>query len=194
MRLQTLLLITIISMLVTSCASSPSPVLPPVKLSAVENELKITHEWTRYLDQGASFAFLKLKPVIDGEKLYSIDHAGLVKLTNLKTGDAIWEKNLDTQVSTRLSLFDGTLYIGTSKGEVITLAADSGKEIWRQALSSEVLSPPASSDGVVVVRTVDGHVYGLNAVDGKQHHSQSQEKVSAEQASSYHEYPCDRRL
>ena len=114
MRLN-ILLLTITSILVTACGSSPSPVLPPVKLSAVNNELKITQEWTRHLDQGASFAFLKLKPVIDGDKFYSVDHTGLVKLTNLVTGDAIWEKNLNTQVSTQLSMSDGNLYLGTSK-------------------------------------------------------------------------------
>ena len=168
MQIKTILLSALVSTLLSACSSSPSPVLPPVKLSSIQNELNITHEWTRHIDQGASFAFLKLKPVIDGEKLYSVDHTGLVKLSNLTTGDAIWKKNLDTTVSTQLSLVENYLYLGTSKGEVILLSADTGKELWRQTLSSEVLSAPRAADGIVVVRTVDGHVYGLNTQDGKQ--------------------------
>lgn len=167
MRLYTLFFFSVVTALLGACSSSPSPVLPPVKLTALENEIKITHDWTRYLDRGAGFAFLKLKPVIDGDTVYSVDHSGLVKQSSLKSGDTRWEKQLTKPVSSRLSLHDGRLYLGTSKGDVVVLSADTGNEVWRTTLSSEVLSSPAAAEGIVVVRTVDGFIYGLNAENGE---------------------------
>lgn len=167
MRLS-LLLLSIVAVLLSSCSSSPSPVLPPLKLTKIENELRITNDWTRYLGKGASYAFLKLKPVIDGDKVFSVDYTGQVKLSSLKTGDTSWVKNLNSPISTPITLANETLYLGTSKGEVIVMSAASGKELWRTSLSSEILAAPQTADGIVVVRTVDGSLYGLNVLNGEQ--------------------------
>ena len=145
MQLHRLFLFGFIGALLGACSSSPSPVLPPVKLIPLKNELTITNEWTRYLDKGAGFAFLKLKPVLNGDDLYSVDHAGLVKRSSLKTADASWEVKLNSPISTPLNLINENLYLGTSKGEVVVLSAESGQEIWRTTLSSEILSSPVAS-------------------------------------------------
>jgi len=167
MKLFRLLVAGFSSMIIVACGSSPSPVLPPVKLTHIKNEIQITNDWTRNLDQGASFGYLKLKPVIDDGKLYSVDHTGYLQLTDLKTGRQIWEKRLNTTISTGPSLQAGQLYVGTSQGEVIALSPDKGEVRWRKILSSEVLATPRAADGTVVVRTVDGKMYGLSAADGK---------------------------
>lgn len=168
MKLFRLLIAGISSIVVVACSSSPSPVLPPLKLSHVVNEVLITHDWTRQLDRGASFAYLKLKPVIENNKVYSIDHAGHLQLTDLISGDQLWEKQLNTAISTGPSLQAGQLYVGSSHGEVIAMSAENGEVRWRKSLSSEVLATPRAEKDTVVVRTVDGKLYGLNATDGSE--------------------------
>lgn len=168
MRLISFFSTVLFTIFLVSCASSPSPVLPPMKLSRLVNEIQVTNDWTRKLDHGASFAFLDLTPVIDEDKVYSVDHTGLVKLSRLSNGDVVWENNLATGVTSRLRLVEGRLYLGTSKGEVIVLDADSGKELWRKTLSGEILSAPNAAEGIVVVRTGDGNIYALNSTNGKQ--------------------------
>jgi outer membrane protein assembly factor BamB len=166
MRILHTLFIGVSCLVLSACASSPSPVLPPVKLTALQNEIQITHDWSRNLDQGAGFAFLKLKPVIDGDKLYSVDHQGRVSVSSIETGNLLWEKQLNTSISTAPGLANDKLYLGSSKGEVIVLSAHTGKEIWRVTLSSEVLSTPRIAEGIAIVRTVDGFIYALNADTG----------------------------
>lgn len=168
MKLFRLFIAGVSSIFVVACSSSPSPVLPPVKLSPVKNEVLITHDWTRQVDRGASFAYLKLKPVIEGNKIYSVDYTGHLQLTDLITRDQTWEKQLNTTISTGPSLQGGQLYVGTSQGEVIALSPENGELRWRKTLSSEVLATPRADNGIVVVRTVDGKLYGLNAADGSE--------------------------
>lgn len=168
MKLFRLFITGISCIVVVACSSSPSPVLPPVKLTHVKNEVLITHDWTRQVDRGASFAYLKLKPVIEGNKVYSVDHSGYLQLTDLKNRDQLWVVQLDTTVTTGPALQEKQLYIGTSQGEVIALSPDNGEIRWRKSLSSEVLVTPRAENGIVVVRTVDGKLYGLNATDGSE--------------------------
>ena len=168
MKLFRLLIAGFSSFIIVACGStSPSPVLPPVKLTEIKNEIKINNNWTRELDQGAQYGYLKLKPVIEDGKLYSIDHTGHLQLTDLATGDLLWEKNLNTNTSTGPSLEDGQLYVGTSQGEIIALSPETGEVRWRKTLTSEILATPRAKDGIVVVRTVDGKMYGLSATDGQ---------------------------
>ncbi|MGD8483716.1 MAG: outer membrane protein assembly factor BamB [Thioalkalispiraceae bacterium] len=175
MKFLNLLIIGHLMLLLTACGSSPSPVLPPLELTPLKNEIRVSHDWTRHLDQGASFAYLKLTPVVTDDKLYSIDHTGYLQLIDLETGKKLWDKNLNTAVSTALSLQQNQLFVGTSQGEVIALSADKGEILWRQTLSSEVLAPARAENGVVVVRTVDGKLYGLNAIDGSRRWTYSRE-------------------
>lgn len=167
MKFFRLFIASISCIVIVACGTSPSPVLPPVKLDHINNEVKITNDWTRKLDQGASFGYLKLKPVIDDDKLYSVDHSGYLQLTDLVSGQQLWETKLNTSVSSALALQDGQLYVGTSQGELIALSPDKGEVRWRKTLSSEVLAAPRAEGGTVVVRTVDGKLYGLNASDGE---------------------------
>ena len=59
-------LLVLVSLLLGGCGSSPSPVLPPVKLTAVDNAFTITRQWQTDFGDGAGENYLKLTPVIEG--------------------------------------------------------------------------------------------------------------------------------
>lgn len=155
-------------MLLVACGSSPSPVLPPVALTPLENKIKITRLWKFTAGEGVGEQFLKLKPVIKRNTGYVADYKGYIRAFNIKTKDKIWDKHLNTPVSGGLTYANGKLILGSSKGEVIVLRAKDGEILWRSQLSSEILSSPALAKGIVVAKTIDGRVYGLNAKNGKQ--------------------------
>ena len=157
-------------LILAGCGSSPSPVLPPVELTDLENKINISREWIFTSGEGVSDFYLKLKPVFDKGTGYIVDYKGQLQSFNIKTGKILWEKNLNVPASGGLTLSDGKLFLGTSKGEVIALALEEqdAKEIWRSQLSSEILSPPAISQGIVVAKTIDGRVYGLGLTKGVQ--------------------------
>lgn len=154
-------------LVLTGCGSSPSPVLPPVKLTPLNNQINISRLWTFRAGEGVGDFYLKLKPVFNKNKGYIVDYKGHLQAFTLNTGKLIWEIDLDMPVSGGLTLAGRRLFLGNSKGEVVALDVKNVKELWRTQLSSEILSRPAIAKGVLVVKTIDGRVYGLNAKNGK---------------------------
>lgn len=151
----------------TACSSSPSPVLPPLKLAPIQNDVKIEQVWRTQVGEGASDNYLKFAPAIAHNKGYVVDHKGHVRAFAVATGSTVWEVDLKLPISTRPNLTNGKILLGTSQGEVLALNKDNGKIIWRASVSSEVLSAPRGAQDIVVVRTVDGHLYGLDANSGQ---------------------------
>ena len=156
--------------ILTGCGSSPSPVLPPVELTELENKINISREWIFTSGEGVSDLYLKIKPVFNNGTGYIVDYKGQFQAFDIQTGKILWEKDLNIPASGGLTFSDGKLFLGTSKGELIALALEKQnvKELWRSQLSSEILSSPAVSQGVVVAKTIDGRVYGLTLENGIQ--------------------------
>lgn len=161
---------SIILLLLVGCGSSPSPVLPPVELTALDNKINISRQWKFTSGEGVSDFYLKLKPVFNKNTGYIIDYKGHLQAFVVETGEIIWEKDLNVAASGGLTLNANKLFLGTSKGELISLALDANgaKELWRSQLTSEILSAPAISNGIVVAKTIDGRLYGLSLENGNQ--------------------------
>lgn len=157
-----------IFLVLVGCGSSPSPILPPVELTPLNNQIKISRLWKFTAGKGVSDFYLKLKPVFNKDTGYIVDYKGHLKAFTVNTGKIIWETDLNIPASGGLTLTNAKLILGTSKGEVIALDANNAKELWRTQLSSEILARPAVAKGIVVVKTIDGRVYGLNIANGVQ--------------------------
>lgn len=52
-------------LLLIGCGSSPSPVLPPVELTSLKNQIKISRIWKFTAGEGISDFYLKLRPVFN---------------------------------------------------------------------------------------------------------------------------------
>src|SRR5262245_26288166 len=60
-------------------------------------------------------------PVMDGERIYSVDNSAVVAGFDLKTGTRLWEKSLGTLQKGSPVLADGKLYVGTENGRFYIL-------------------------------------------------------------------------
>lgn len=156
----------VFALILVGCGSSPSPVLPPVELTALENSINLSRVWKFTVGQGISDFYLKLKPAVHNNTGYISDYKGNLQAFNVNTGKVLWEKELAVPVSGGLTYANENIYLATSKGEVIALKASDASEQWRTQLSSEILSSPAVSKGVLVTKTIDGRVYGLDMYNG----------------------------
>jgi len=160
-------LVLVLSTILLGCTISPSPVLPPVELTSIDEPLYVNVNWNSIIGGGVAEKYLKLQPVINGNTGYVADHKGYVRAFDVKTGKRLWELQLETPIASGPALVEGKLLFGTSQGEVIARASHDGSEVWRVEVSSEVLALPTGANGVVVIRTVDGRVYGMEADSGK---------------------------
>lgn len=153
---------------VAACTPSPSPVLPPKALEPVANSIKIQKLWSKKIDGGASDNYLRLTPVIDGETIYSVDYKGTVTAFDTLSRYPLWQLELGAAGSSPLALADNNLYVGTSEGQLVALAAKDGSPLWRTQLQSEVLAKPVIGNGIVIARCVNGDVIALRQDTGEQ--------------------------
>lgn len=151
----------------TACAGSPSPLEPPTELEPVEDAVPVSTVWAESFGTGAGDNYLQLRPLIAGERGFMVDHRGRVWAFDARTGDKIWDTNLQRPVSSAPGLVSGRLLLGTRDGQVLAMDPETGAPLWSAEVTSEVLVPPVGENGIVVVRTVDGRLFGLNADDGR---------------------------
>ena len=60
-------------------------------------------------------------PVMDAERLYTVDNSAIVAAFELKTGRRLWERGLGTLQKGSPVLADGKLYVGTENGKFFIL-------------------------------------------------------------------------
>lgn len=166
-RLTGFLMVMVIAGLVSACSSSPSPVLPPTKLTSIKENFTLNELWYRQIGEGVSDRYYLLTPVIHNKAFYIIDYTGHLSVINPDTSDILWEKNLDITVSAGLSKIDNALLLASSEGEVISLDINSGKQLWKSRVSSEVLAKPVKAGNYVIVKSVDGKISALDLATGK---------------------------
>ncbi len=158
----------VVSVVLSACTSSPSPVLPPVKLTPFKKELIVTDDWYRQIGEGVSDRYYLLSPLIYNNNLYTIDYKGLLSVTNTATGDVLWEKRLQLPVSAGLSKIDNKLFLATSEGAVIALDIKTGAELWQTTVTSEVFAKPIKAGNYVIVKSVDGKIVALDLETGQE--------------------------
>src|SRR5688500_18165093 len=96
-------------------------------------------------------------PVMDADRLYTMDNSAIVGAFDLKTGATLWEKTLGTLQKGSPVLADGKLYVGTENGKFFILRPSAtGVEV----LDEDLLGTPQEPEVIVASPIVaDGRVY-----------------------------------
>lgn len=149
-----------------ACSSSPSPILPPAPLPDIDRKLLVKRLWDKQVGSGASDKFLRLRPAVNENTGYAIDHQGRLFAWTLASGKNVWQKSYNVPVSSALTLHKGRIYFGTSTGKVYAIDAKQGRILWVAAVSSEVLAAPTVAGKTVIVQSVDGSLHALNRKSG----------------------------
>lgn len=154
-------------LLISACSSSIDPVEPPAELTTIVTpELTAYHQWGHEIGKGSGRQYLKLSPLVDGERLFVANQSGRVEAYATADGKRLWRVELGGAVNAgpgdgkELLLFGGD-------AEVIAVSKADGAVRWRSTVSSEVLSIPAEADGIVIVHSVDGNITALRLEDGE---------------------------
>jgi outer membrane protein assembly factor BamB len=141
----------------------------PKSLEEINPKIKVSQNWTTTVGKSRkSSEYLKLKPVIRGDIVYTADASGLIQAVNKTDGQVKWSKQLKHGVLSGPTVADGHVVVSTNGSALVLLNQADGKEIWETKLSGEVLAPPALSHQKIIAKTIDGKVFAFDAVDGKQ--------------------------
>jgi outer membrane protein assembly factor BamB len=99
--------------------------------------------------------------------VYAASADGHVTILEETSGKVISRWDTKKRLSGGVEVADKKIILGTLKGEIIAINADTGATVWQSAVTGEVIAPASVSRKVAVVRTSDGRIYGLSLDDGK---------------------------
>ncbi|MCE2423551.1 MAG: outer membrane protein assembly factor BamB [Pseudomonadales bacterium] len=154
----------------------------PTPLEDFEAEAVIDLQWRSKVGRGLGRKSLRLVPTVIADRVFAADGYGRVVAFDRFSGTSVWSASVGKPdgipfyrfwdrrdpsfVTGGVGAGEGTVLLGTMRGEVIALDAADGSELWRRKMSSEVLSAPVGGDGVVMAQTSDGRLVALEADDG----------------------------
>lgn len=139
----------------------------PKALQDVQSKVTFDALWSASTGRAnKSAAYLKLKPVIDGQYVYVASTNGTIQAINKKTGQVAWSTVLSSGINSGPSLKQGVLAVGTNASSVVLLQQRDGHKLWEANVSSDVLSKPLIHDHRVLVKTIDGNLFALDQHSG----------------------------
>jgi len=140
----------------------------PVALKPLKKKVDIVENWSAPVGKSSKAArYLKLKPVIQGDTIYTADSSGMVKAINKSNAKSIWSKQVGSGIVSGPAVNSDYIALGTNEATVILLDKSNGNQVWRSEVSGDALAKPVIANGKVIVKTIDGHLYGLNLKSGK---------------------------
>lgn len=119
------------------------------------------------------WAYQGSKPFVRGGRLYS-SMGDTLKSVEPETEAVLWERRLYPRtdgeevldsVLTPPALVNGKAFVGTTRGDVVCLTADTGEVLWTIHVGEPVVFQPAVANGRVYAATHRGNLYCLETDD-----------------------------
>ncbi len=171
MKSRSWLLVLILLCFLTACSTEEDNSEPPTPLSTIEDHLLLNLNWKLDTRAASNRAAYPLRPLIIGDRAYTIDSSGVIASIDIARGRKLWK--YETNLSPLIGLGGNEkLLIATSgDGEIVAFQeSDDGplELVWETRVSSEIRAVPVVDNEQVFVRSVDGKLHSLAAADGSQ--------------------------
>lgn len=108
-----------------------------------------------------------LNPVVNNEAVYAAGKEGDVVAINANSGNVVWEKDTETQLSGGIAICENQLVLGSRDGELLFINIQNGDIEWKGTVASEILSVPQCKDNLIIVRSVDGAITAFDKTKKK---------------------------
>ena len=100
-------------------------------------------------------------PVVFGERLYTVNDAGIAQCFDTTTRKQLWKKRVGGKFSASLLYADRRIYLCSHEGRTTVLAAgDEYQEIATNDLDGQLMASPVVADGDLLLRT-ESHLYRI---------------------------------
>ena len=139
----------------------------PAELMEIDETVRIKKLWSHGVGNGQGDGFYKIQPTINGDTIYIAAADGDVEAFDKRSGDSLWDVELELPLSGGVGVYGDALLLGSSDGFVIKVDASSGEVQWTTRLNGEVMSTPQSNGRMVLAHTLDGKLQGLDFATGE---------------------------
>ena len=156
--------------LLVACSNDVDNTEPPAELTSIEQSIPLNLDWKLDTRAASNRAAYRLRPLIVGDFLYSIDTSGTISYIDPTKGRRIWHFETGLSAITGLG-GNQNLIIATSQDGHIKayLPRQDGLELlWEIQIDSEIRATPVVDLDQIFVRSVDGKLRSLAANDGTQ--------------------------
>lgn len=168
MKLIRLITIAIAAFTLVACHPYGESNLPtPTPLTDFTPKAKVQELWSRNVGVGNDELGLRLALAYAEGCIYAVDALGTVSALDAKTGDKIWNIDLDKKITSGISAASGILVVATEDGDIIVLDAKNGKQRWTANAGNQILAPAQIEHGVVLVKTVADNLLAFDANSGR---------------------------
>jgi len=165
-KLCTLVLLCIIA----ACGGETDNSEPPSPLTDIEAPVALKINWNLDTRAASNTAAYRLRPLIIGNRAYTIDTSGLIACVDISTGRKLWSYETDLPALSGLGGNENLVIATSGDGDIAAFQiVEKGLEpLWKTRASSEIRAIPIVNDDQVFVRSVDGKLQSLALADGSQ--------------------------
>jgi outer membrane protein assembly factor BamB len=135
----------------------------------------LTKAWSTSIGAGGDYrTHVTAVPLIDGERVFTMDTNGTVTAFGIAKGQQIWrtptrpKKLHSTNLGGGIAIDGGKIYAATGRAEILAIDCNSGEILWRQPMPSPARSAPTIVNGSLFVCTIDEKLIAYAQADGKQ--------------------------
>lgn len=157
-------------LLLGACGGDKDNSEPPSPLTDIENPLTLDRNWKRNTRASANNASYRLRPLLLGDLIYSVDTVGTVVCVDAASGRRLWEFDTGMAAITGPGGDEENLLLSSKDGEIASyrVIEDGLEQRWKIKINSEIRATPVYDNGQIFVRSVDGRLRSLAAADGAQ--------------------------
>ena len=155
---------------IAACSGDKDNSEPPAPLTDIEAAVALEQNWKLDTRADSNTAAYRLRPLIIGDRAYTIDTSGMVVCVDIATGRKLWKYATDLSALSGLGGNENLVIATSGDGDIAAFQiVEKGLEpVWETRVSSEVRATPVVNDDQVLVRSVDGKLQSLAASDGSQ--------------------------
>lgn len=155
-----------LTMALAGC-SAPRELVKPTPLTEISNDHPPRVIWSKPSGGEQKSSLIAIAPIEDDGRLFVAGPGGEVIAYALDSGNRLWSKSLDADLSTGGGAGDGLVVFGADDGRVFALEAETGALRWETSIRSSVDAAPSVGFGDAALRGRDGTLAVLDAESGE---------------------------
>jgi len=170
LKLARILIAIVLPALLAACGGDKDNSDPPAELTAIQYNVPLQLNWALETRAERNRASYRLRPLLIGNRVYSIDTGGTIIGIDADKGRKLWKFDTDLAPITGLA-GNGQILIATSRDGDIIAYRETDDELelaWETRVVSEIRATPVIDNDQVFVRSVDGKLRSLAIADGSE--------------------------
>jgi outer membrane protein assembly factor BamB len=163
-------LVLILAGLLVACASDTDNTEPPAALTDIVDPQPLILNWQLETQAAPNKASYRLRPLLVGDLVYSIDTDGTIVCVDVAKGTILWRFKTGLSAITGIGGNQEMLVVTSRDGDVAAYSNSypEPEQLWQIRIDSEIRATPVVDGNQLFLRSVDGKLRSLATAEGSQ--------------------------